>query len=88
MSVEDTVTNLSLLPSETKKKAAHKGQLKIRETIVICQEFVDRSVFQYSKAMKQLSFQELLENLCNLVSVAQELPINGRQDCDQSKTVD
>ena len=73
MSVEDAVTSLSMLPSETKKKAAFKDQLKFRETI-LCQEFVDGSVFQFSQAKKQFSSQELLENLCKLISVAQELP--------------
>ena len=65
-SVEDAVTSLSTL-------AALKDQLKFRETILF-QEFVDRSVFQFSKAKKQFLSQKLLENLCKLINVAQELP--------------
>ena len=71
MSVEDAVTNLS---NETQKKAALKDQLKFRE-ITLCQEYADRSVFQFSKAKKQFSSQKLLDNLCKLISSAKELPI-------------
>ena len=73
MSVEDALTSLSKLPNETKKKAALKDQLKFRETI-LCQEYADRSVFQFSKAKKQFSSQKLLDNLCKLINAAQELP--------------
>ena len=54
MSAEDAITNLSKLSNETQKKAALKDQLTFRE-IILCQEYADRSVFQFSKAKKQFS---------------------------------
>ena len=77
MSPEDALANLSKLPNETKKKKKKtvtlKDQMKFKE-IVLCQDYFDRSVFQFSKAKKQFSSQKLLENLCKLISAAQELP--------------
>ncbi len=64
MSTEDAVTNLSKLSNETQKKAALKYQLKFRK-IILCQEYADTSVFQFSKAKKQYSSQKLLDNLCS-----------------------
>jgi hypothetical protein len=55
MSAGDAVTNLSKL---SKKKAALKDQLKLRE-ITLRQEYADRSVFRFSKAKKQFSSQKL-----------------------------
>ena len=73
MSAEDAISNLSKLSNETQKKAALKDQLKFRE-IILCQEYADRSVFQFSKAKKQFSSQKLLDNLCKLISSAKEPP--------------
>ena len=73
MSTEDAVTSLSKLPNETKRKAALKVQLRFRE-IVLCQQYTDRAVFQFSKAKKQFSSQKLFDNLCQLINAAQELP--------------
>ena len=73
MSEEDAILNLSRLPTESKKKAALKDQLKFRE-LVLCQGYVDKSVFQFSKAKKQFTSQQLLGNLCKLIHAAQETP--------------
>ena len=70
MSAQDDVTKLS---NEAQKKAALKDQLKFRE-IILCQEYADRSVFQFSKAKKQFSSQMLLDNLCKLISSVKEPP--------------
>jgi hypothetical protein len=57
MSAEDAVTNLSKLSNGTQKKAVLKDQLKFRE-IILCQEYPDRSVFQFSK-QRSMQFSSL-----------------------------
>ena len=73
MSKEDAITNVLKLPNESKKKTALKDQLKFRE-VVLCQDYVEKSFFQFSKAKKQFTSQKLLDNLCELIDAAQELP--------------
>ena len=54
---------------ETCRKQTLKTQLKFRQ-VVLKQTFSDKSLFQYSKAAKQLTSFELLQNLCKLMEAS------------------
>lgn len=68
-SADDATAVLAKKSSETKRKQALKTQLKFRQ-VVLKQAFSDKSVFQYSKAGKQLTSPELLQNLCKLMEAS------------------
>ena len=66
---DNATLNLAKKPSETRRKQTLKTQLKFRQ-VVLKQTFPDKSVFQYSKAGKQLTSFELLQNLCKLMEAS------------------